>query len=133
MNPWKIIGWIVLAFFLLALTFCGLVCVRVANDIPPKSALTATPAPPSAPPAPYKSPENCNSTAKMAGTIMQARQAGMDMGKVLETSSSSEAFASKVRDLVVAAYESPRYSTEKNKARAVEDFRNDAYLACMKS
>ena len=31
MNPWKIIGWIVLALMLVSLTFCGLVCVRVAQ------------------------------------------------------------------------------------------------------
>lgn len=34
MNPWKIIGWILLVFMLLSLTFCGLVCVRVAKNSP---------------------------------------------------------------------------------------------------
>lgn len=133
MNPWKIIGWIVLAFFLLSLTFCGLVCVRVANDMPSQSAVTVAPAFTAAPSSPYVPLANCDSIAKMAGTIMQARQAGMDMGKVLETSSANEALSRRVRDLTVAAYESPRYSTEKNKTRAVEDFKNDAYLACVKS
>lgn len=33
MNPWKAIGWIVLAILLLSLTFCGMVCVRVANNV----------------------------------------------------------------------------------------------------
>jgi hypothetical protein len=30
-NPWKIIGWIVLALMLCSLTFCGLVCVNIGN------------------------------------------------------------------------------------------------------
>lgn len=43
MNPWKIIGWIVLALMLLSLTFCGLVCVRVASNT--SAPQTGTPGP----------------------------------------------------------------------------------------
>lgn len=43
MNPWKIIGWIVLVGMLLSLTFCGLVCVRVAADMDGPKANGASP------------------------------------------------------------------------------------------
>lgn len=48
MNPWKILGWVILVFFFVALAFCGLVCVRVASDMPPSSSHPAPSAAPSA-------------------------------------------------------------------------------------
>lgn len=129
MSPWKIIGWIVLALMLLSLTFCGLVCVRVAQDVQP-GATQSQPSPVVAS-SPRSTPSNCGPLADNAALIMKARQAGKDMAKVLEAVGDAGG-VQKERDLVIRAYESPRFSTEKNKTRAIDDFRNDIYLACIK-
>lgn len=128
MNPWKIIGWILLGLMMLSLTFCGLVCVRVAQDtsdgVVPSTRATS-------PAVSRPIPSDCGPLADNAVSIMKARQAGMDMAKVMKAVEDT-GNSSKARELVIQAYDSPRFATEKHQTRAVDDFRNDTYLACIK-
>lgn len=73
----------------------------------------------------------CQQFEKMAELIMKSRQAGISMSEVMGVSKISE--IELARKMVIAAYESPRYQTEEMKQRAIEEFKNEAYLQCIKS
>jgi hypothetical protein len=85
------------------------------------------------PAKPVRSNAYCESVSRMAASVMMARQRGMDMAKVMKADSdASDEFVQSMQAMVIAAYESPRFSTDIHQQRAVEDFRNDAFLACVK-
>lgn len=71
----------------------------------------------------------CKTYSDLAETVMKARQAGVSMSRAMEVVSDDPA----VRELVIMAYDEPRMSVEKNQQRSIEDFRDSAYLACIKS
>lgn len=80
--------------------------------------------------------ETCKSIADLAGTIMKARQNGRDMSELMELVGKyfEDAEERKPYDrMVVLAYDSPRYSTEEYKNKAVSDFKNSVYLGCFKA
>lgn len=73
------------------------------------------------------SASRCNSVSELAEVIMEHRQAGTDMAKIMGTAQEDA-----TRQVIIMAYDSPRFHTERNQQRAVQDFKNDAYLACIK-
>lgn len=73
----------------------------------------------------------CDPYAALAREIMQNRQAGIPMRKVMEVVGKTPETAY-VRTLVVEAYDQPAYVTEPHQARAVTEFENKAYSACIK-
>lgn len=98
--------------------------------LPPPVGAAPTPRPVVAPtePKPREYDDSlCKSIANSAALVMKARQQGIDMSKVLEAAGSD----SQGRALTIAAYKSPRFSTEHHQQRAIEDFRNDAFLGCV--
>lgn len=74
----------------------------------------------------------CNSVASIAETIMKARQDGVSMAKMMEIPE-PEGSNGLGEGLIIAAYESPRYSTEEMQTRSIEEFRDKAYLQCVKA
>ncbi len=79
--------------------------------------------------SPKKGDELCAEVHKTAAAIMENRQLGADMPRMMEIADGEPA----VRMLVVAAYKKPRFSTEAHQQRSVSDFANSAYLACVEA
>ena len=67
----------------------------------------------------------CNFFGWQAEMIMEYRQDGVNMGDVIEKFPSD-------KELVVSAYERPRFNTEENKRKSIQDFTNETILKCYK-
>ena len=76
----------------------------------------------------------CAAVARTAGTLMKARQAGVPIAKMLEPlSERSAGIREAMTEMVIAAYEKPRFNSPEFVQRSIEDFANDQHLACLKS
>ena len=73
----------------------------------------------------------CGMVNELAGSIMSARQRGVDMAQAMSLASESGA-ADIIKPIIIAAYEKPRYSVAENQQLAVTDFKNSVYLVCVK-
>jgi len=73
-------------------------------------------------------PISCEQVEKLAGTIMKARQNGTPMSRLIKKADSEG-----IKQLIVMAYEQPRFASEKYQKRAIEKFKNKVYLECYKS
>jgi len=71
--------------------------------------------------------ETCKNLATLAENIMKHRQDGTSMPVVMELVGDLEI----AQTLVMDAYRSPRFSTERMKKEAINDFRDRAYLMCV--
>lgn len=76
--------------------------------------------------------DTCDLVNKLAHSIMDARQRGVDMAEAMRLANESE-IADLIKPIIIAAYEKPRYSVEENQRNAVTDFKNSVYLVCVKS
>ena len=76
------------------------------------------------PPSPL---ENCVAAGELATAIMQGRQLGTPITKLLEIAEDSE-FAIA---LVLLAYGQPRYSTPEYQQRAADEFGSEIVVSCM--
>lgn len=76
----------------------------------------------------------CEQKAKTARTLMGLRQDGAEVEKLMALVNKREDGPSKdeMRAMVLAAYEAQRWSSEEMRRRAVEDFGNEQYMACLK-
>ena len=72
--------------------------------------------------------ELCASVSELAKTTMQGRQGGAPMNKLMETAKGNKL----IEELIILAYDSPRYGTESMRAKSIENFRDKAYLECIK-
>ena len=59
---------------------------------------------------------------------MQARQNGVELPALMAAANSES-----MRQMVLMAYEEPRYQAPENRGRAVADFANEMALACYKA
>jgi hypothetical protein len=78
----------------------------------------------------------CKSHSYLAGEVMTSRQSGQQMATVIDIvkAEAGNSRAVQIAQLIVVdAYESPRFSTEKYKARAISEFKNKWYLWCFKA
>ncbi len=71
--------------------------------------------------------EICSLESDVAGLIMEARQYGVPMPKVMSQVSDS------FKHYVVSAYKDPRWSTEKRKQSSMGEASSNAYLRCFES
>jgi hypothetical protein len=72
--------------------------------------------------------ETCASYHKLATSIMRNRQEGISVVKMMGAASES-----KLAQLMVqAAYDSPRYSTDRMKIKSITTFANNWATACFK-
>lgn len=74
----------------------------------------------------------CGIVNELAGSIMSARQRGVDMAQAMKAAGEN-AEVDFIRQIIIAAYEKPRYSVAENQQAAVNDFKNSVYLICVKS
>ncbi|MGX9996688.1 hypothetical protein [Vibrio sp. JZG120] len=73
--------------------------------------------------------EICEKYGSLATSIMNNRQVGVSMSKMMEAVDGDKL----LQNLIIEAYDSPRFSTDKMQKKATERFRDDTYLACVKS
>ncbi len=73
--------------------------------------------------------EWCAQIALMAESMMKARQGGVSLQTVLDIVAENMPSA---RDLVIAAWDEPRYSTPQIQQRIIGDFRDRAHLDCLR-
>ena len=59
---------------------------------------------------------------------MNAHQKGYPMQKIIRTYSGA---GDTIDELIIVAYDSPRYSTEESQQRIVEKYRDKVYLECV--
>ena len=83
--------------------------------------------------------EVCASWASLARSIMFARQRGAPIDKAMKVFDdlADDSIADKMnqerkRNLVIFAYDLPRFYSDEMQRRAITDFGNDVYLACIK-
>lgn len=70
---------------------------------------------------------------QIAKLTMLKRQAGHPLSEVMSLAGETDdafKFNNTARDMAIAAYDSPRFSTASNKTNAAADFANDWVLAC---
>mgnify|MGYP000040441913 FL=1 len=70
--------------------------------------------------------DTCLSVGTLATSVMQARQAGVDLGRAMEIAGDS----SSIQAMVLMAYGEPRFSTDEYQQNAVADFANTWMLSC---
>lgn len=87
-------------------------------------------------------PEDCSAFSTMAESIMRARQVGLPMHEAMaipakigarKAGPEIAALVEFAQQLVVIAYEQPGYGSDVMQARAITDFGNQIYLACIKN
>lgn len=79
--------------------------------------------------------DQCKLLGNLAETIMTKRQEGVDLTTMLniaESQGTSEEVANVSRKLVIAAYDSPEYSTQEYKERAIRKFKTEVMIECYK-
>ena len=73
-------------------------------------------------------PELCSKLSDTAGTIMQKRQEGVAMGRIMDLMGESAT----LRSMVIEAYEVRRHPAPMWQEREIDDFRDKWYLTCYK-
>ena len=73
-------------------------------------------------------PELCSKLSDTAGTIMQKRQEGVAMGRIMDLMGDSKI----MQEIVVEAYEVRRHPAPMWQEREIDDFRDKWYLTCYK-
>lgn len=78
--------------------------------------------------------EMCDSLATAAGTTMDARQAGVPATKLFELADSfDEEVRGLLRDIILKAYDTPRFKTEEYRQEAITEFQNQTLVGCLKA
>ncbi|MGO6724948.1 hypothetical protein ACCS51_28760 [Rhizobium ruizarguesonis] len=75
----------------------------------------------------------CKVVGEAARAVMTARQRDTDLSAMMETADKQAGpFKDAARQLIIAAYERPAYSTEEIQAKVTAEFVNEILLACYK-
>ena len=74
----------------------------------------------------------CDQLNLLAESIMNARQSGVEMRELVRIFREGE-MPDFIIPIVIQAYEMPRFSVERNKKIAIQDFKNAIYLECIRS
>ena len=70
--------------------------------------------------------EMCINVKEAATTMMKSRQVGMELDKVLAYGD-----VDLFQTMAIEAYKQPRFSTDQYQQRAISEFSNEWYLACL--
>lgn len=74
----------------------------------------------------------CEAVSSLARSTMNARQAGVPMADIYENGQDESAAVEGVRkSLIRIAYDRPRFSTERYKVEAAEDFASEVFRRCV--
>lgn len=76
----------------------------------------------------YQSQDTCGKVGMVASKVMIARQSGKPMSVLYSAADNKFAKA-----MIIDAWESPHYITDKVKREEIGDFRDKYYLACVKA
>ena len=71
----------------------------------------------------------CGDISGLASQVMKSRQSGIPMSAMIQATQGD----SMMENMIISAFETPRYSSEKVKKRTIEDFRDKIYLECIKA
>lgn len=94
--------------------FSMIVCMMIAGAVP-ASAQTK-----------QEATDPCLVLSEIAGMVMLNRQNGTSMSKLMQIADGNALF----EEIIILAYDEPRFSTDSNKRNAVLDFRNEVEHAC---
>lgn len=75
--------------------------------------------------------ERCSSQATVAANIMQARQNGVPITRILEINKEYPDAKSLLDFFAMEAYKVPRYSTPENQQQSIVEFSNTIFMLCM--
>lgn len=107
-------------------------CLAACQSETPASASTESPPgaehPIVAQPSMAEINEACTAQSRLAKGIMEARQGGVAMADQMKLMGEHEFH----QQLVVLAYEQPRYATGRMQHRSTVDFENAIHLACVR-
>jgi len=84
----------------------------------------------------YANQDICRKSAELAMLIMETRQSGLPITKMLDFaagSTSDEATKKLTSTLINKAYKKTRYSHKPNQEAATSDFGTEIYMDCMRS
>ena len=70
----------------------------------------------------------CDVLARAGEVIMKGHQKGYPMKKMMGTYSGA---GDTIDELIIVAYDSPRYSTEESQHRVIEEYRDKVYSDCI--
>ncbi|QNY13524.1 hypothetical protein IC766_15755 [Acinetobacter seifertii] len=76
--------------------------------------------------------KDCQTFEKLAGFTMEYRQKGGVLSDLFKTDYGSKERNSLVQGLAKEAFERPRYQSEKVQQNAINDFKNEMFLKCLK-
>jgi hypothetical protein len=76
-----------------------------------------------------KTDERCSELAEFSQTVMEARQRGIDMQRLIQLSQGNELA---IR-IIIEAYDVPRYRTSEYQQNAVTEFANKIQVTCYKA
>ena len=76
----------------------------------------------------YAEKNNCALFAQAAEVAMQSHQAGIPLSQVMEGTDGNKA----LRELIIMAYERPRYSSKKFQQEEVSRFRDQIHVECLR-
>ncbi len=76
----------------------------------------------------------CEIIATFAKTVMDARQRGVPLTKVMKITEKKD-FGKQaddiIKDVIIKAYKHPNYHTEKMEQRTITEFENEVYRNCL--
>ena len=78
----------------------------------------------------------CSLLALIAKKTMESRQSGTPLSKYLELAESTDlpqAIKNALRDIALIAWDTPKFSTDRNKKEAITEFENKMLLECLKN
>ncbi|MFT7860439.1 MAG: hypothetical protein ABXS93_05845 [Sulfurimonas sp.] len=76
----------------------------------------------------------CSTLSGISEMIMKSRQNGVDMEKLMEINTKLVKDGNPdIAFMIIEAYETPRFNTEKVKIQTISDFKNKQYLGCIKA
>lgn len=109
--------------------------IRVKSNLLPVGLMLASISAFSAGSAISAETELCSVLGGLAEEVMAARQRGVDASALVEKLSQPqfEVYYEFSLSLVIAAYDKPRYSTDKMIESEISDFKNLIYVQCLKS
>lgn len=84
-------------------------------------------------PAKAQNLEVCSALGGAAKRAMESRQVGVSMEKLVESLPEEGPTRKLLLDILIMAYEKPRYSTEKYRSESIKDFENLWYVQCIKT
>ena len=75
----------------------------------------------------------CQAMDDISATIMFNRQLGVPMTEMIKTADTSddEQVKEAIQAIIKDAYLTSRYEAKENQEKAITDFRNEVYLACI--